>query len=278
MDESVIKEVLEADLQAPKNVYFRSRINSAGSVKEAQRLSEYKAFKKSSRAKIYQKLRQYKQPDVSVNELVAELIECPDSDIDTVAGKLLELHVSARERLHEREEFIRMVKKVIRPGSSVIDVGCGFSPLLFPAEFFKGLSCYFAVDKDTEATEAIRVFAKKRGIPNLLAYTWDISSGLSALSKLTGTDTYDTALMLKLIPVVGRADQAAGGIKRSIPVLGSFPATKLLATVSRESMTKHERIEKRELTALKQFARAFGLDIEAEFSCGGETGFCFSKN
>ena len=277
MDESVITEILEGELQTPKNVYFRSRINSVGSVKEAQRLSEYKAFKKSSRAKVYQKLRQYKQPDVNANELIAELIECPDGDIDTVAGKLLELHVSTRERLREREEFIGAVKKVIRPGSSAIDVGCGFSPLLFPAEFFKGLSCYFAVDKDTEATETIRVFAKKRGIPNLLAYTWDISNGLSALSKLTGTDTYDIALMLKLIPVVSRTDQAAGGNDRSMQVLGDFPASRILATVNRESMTKHESIEKRELSILKQFARAFGLNIEAEFSCGGETGFCFSK-
>ena len=277
MDRSVISAMLEEELKAPKNMNFRSRINSAGSINEAGRLREYKAFRKAVRGALYQKLRQYKMSSTGTNELLAELIGCADSDVGLAANKLLESHVSTRERLDDREEFIRTVSEFIKPGSSVIDVGCGFAPLLYPDEFFGNLSCYIAVDKDAEAAETVRVFAKRRGISNLRAYTWDIDSGLQALRALTGVDRYDAALMLKLIPVVNRTGRAAGGESRTAAILGDFPASRLLATVNRESMTKRESIEKRELSVLKHFARASGLKTLSEFTIGSEVGYCFQK-
>ena len=277
MDRSVIAALLAEELTAPKNTRFRSRINGAESIKEAQRLSEYKTFRKNMRAVLYQKLRQYKEPDLSANELLAGFVECAGSDIASTVDSLLRTHVSTRERMPDREEFARTVHGFIKPGDAVIDVGCGFAPLLWPAGFFENLSCYIAVDKDAEATETVRVFAKKCGITNLKAFTWDINSGLPELNRLTGIDRYDIALMLKLIPVVSRADQASGGAAGATSILGDFPAARLLATVNRESMTKRESIEKRELSVLKQFIRAFDFSIEAGFSGGSETGYCIVK-
>ena len=277
MEESAISGLLAAEMRAPGNAHIRSRIGGAGSVKEALRLSEYKAFRKNIRARVYQTLRQYKPTGLSASELLAGMIECDENDADSAADKLLGAHISTRERLPDREEFIRAINKFIRPGDIVADVGCGFAPLLYPAEFFRSLSCYIAVDKDTEATETVRVFAKKRGISNLRAYTWDISSGLEALRSLTGIKKYDIALMLKLIPVVSRADRAIGAQSRFMQVLGDFPAPALLATASRVSMTKYESIEKRELSALRKFAGSYSFDIVSEFSCGSETGFCLRK-
>ena len=277
MDRYMILETLCDELRSPKNTSLRALINSVNSLKDMQRLSEYKVFRKNIRERLYQKLRRYKPSQRSINEILAEFIECGRNDIQPLTDKLLEHHVSTRERLPDKNGFIKHLGAGISQGSAVIDIGCGFAPLLLPASFYRNLSCYIAVDKDTEATETVRIFAEKYGLANLKAYTWDIGSGLPALNKLTGIDQYDVALMLKLIPVVSRADQAGKIESRSIPVLGGFPALKLLATVSCESMTKYENIEKRELLILKHFARDHDLVIDDEFSCGSETGYYLSK-
>jgi 16S rRNA (guanine(1405)-N(7))-methyltransferase len=206
------------------------------------------------------------------------LIECEDKDIGGVTGRLLREHVSTRERLAEKDEFIARFCEDIAPGSVVIDIGCGLDPLLFPAGFYGNLSRYFAVDKDAQCVEAVRIYAKRLGIGNLSAFMWDIDEGLEALRRLTQTDRYDGALLLKVVPVAIRADTATRGDGALLPVLGKLPAARFLVTADRESMTKRENIEKRETAALRQFIRAFGFVIEAEFSCGSEVGYYLSSN
>ena len=276
MERGAIMQLLRAELLLPKNSAFRERVNDAGALKDVMRLSEYRAFRKNIRGSMYNKLRRYRPSGSTANELLAELIDCDDDEIDAAADRLLESHVSARERLPVRDAFTDDLRGCIEPGSVVIDIGCGLTPLLFPAEFYADMSCYIAVDKDADATEAVRVYAKRRGVGNLKAFTWDIGDGLTALYSLTGVSHYDAALMLKLIPVVTRADRA-GNDSRAIQILGGFPATKILATVSRESMTKNKSIERRELAVLRQFIQTYGLVAGSGFSCGNETGFCLKK-
>lgn len=277
LDRSAILRLLVEELLLPKNMDIRARFNYANSLRDARRLSEYKAFKKNIRSDMYRKLRRYKPSDHSIYGMLAEYIECDGKDISRCADRLLGEHTSTRERLPDRDAFAENIREGIKPGSAVIDIGCGFAPLLFPPEFFHDLSCFIAVDKDTEVTETVRIFAEKNNIANLKAYTWDISSGASCLASMTGVDHYDAALMLKLIPALYRTDRTGKNDARAIPVLGNFPAAIFLATVNRESMTKRESIEKRELGTLNQFARENGLRIGPEFSCGSETGYYLLK-
>ena len=277
MDYALILKLLAEELLLPKNAGFRTRLNSVNTLRDVQRLSEYKAFRKNVRGNLYQKLRQYKTSSSSINEILTRLIESEGNEVPLLINQLLEEHISTRERLPHKDEFIEYMSSDIKPGSILIDIGCGFNPLLFPTEFFERLSCYIAVDKDSEATEIVRVFAQKCNIPNLRAFTWDISSGVAALNELTGLDHYDVAVLLKVVPVVNRADQTHNNDKHALPVLGSFPASRFLATVSRESMTKYESIEKRETATLRQFVHTYGFNIESEFSCGSEFGYYLSK-
>ena len=276
MDRAAILKLVSDEYLSPKNQNFRSRVNNINTLNDVLRLGGYKTFRKNARGSIYQGLRRYKPAERSEYELLAGFIECNDDGVDAFAGRLLEEHVSTKERLPNREGFIECLQEHLKPGDTVIDIGCGYAPLMLPAEFFRSKSCYIAVDKDTESTEIIRIFAKKYGVENLKAYTWDIGNGLADLKALTGIDHYDTALMLQVIPVVNRADQARKGANQLLPVLGRFPASNLLATVSRESMTKYESIERRELSVLRQFIHTYDLRIESEFSCGAEVGYFLS--
>jgi hypothetical protein len=277
MDYGLIVKLLIEELLLPKNASYRTCFNGVDALKNVMRLREYKNFRKNIRGNIYQRLRQYKASSNSVNGILAKLIESDCIDAPSLINQLLEEHVSTRERLPNKDEFIGCMSRDIKPGSALIDIGCGFNPLLFPTRFFENLSSYIAVDKDAEATEIVGVFAKKCNIPNLRAYTWDISSGIYVLNELTGLDHYDAAVLLKVVPVVNRADQTYNKESQCMPVLGNFPATRFLATVSRESMTKHESIEKRETATLRQFIRTYGFSIDSEFLCGSEFGYCFSK-
>jgi len=277
MDLGTIFQLLTDELLLPQNVNFRAQINCTKSLRDVQRLNTYKSFRKNLRTCMYQRLRQYKNPEYDINQLTLDLIECNNTDVPTIVTKLLESHVSTRERLPYKDEFVSCVCQNIDSGKVIIDIGCGFNPLLFPIDFFDRISSYIAVDKDIESTEIVRIFSKKCNIRNLKAFTWNIRDGLFTLERMTGLNSYDFAILLKVIPVVKRADLTHRNEHLSIPVLGEFPATRMLATVSRESMTKFESIEKREIASLKQFVISYGFNVESEFSCGSEFGYYLSK-
>ena len=272
MDRARIEKLIAGELREPRQANFRDRLKTADSFSEARRTGEFKTFRKTVRTAVYRELRRYKA-DGGTNELLSALISCSPKETPAAVDRLLEAHISTAERLPHRGEFVESIRKEIERGGVVVDIGCGFAPLLFPEDFYRDLSRYIAVDKDSTSTELVRIFAKKLGIGNLEAYTWDISSGPAALNAMTGVDLYGAALMLKVIPVIYRADRAQGIDSRMTGILGSFPAGKLVVSVNRESMTKRESIEKRELGALRRFVDEYGLEVVSEFSCGDEAGF-----
>lgn len=284
MEPHHIARLLAAELFEPANTVFRRKIGKSLTLKNVQNLSEYKAFRKKMRSLLYQKLRQYKTSDYDAEAILARLIDCGDDQTESLLEQLLSVHVSTRERLPHKNEFLENVCDAIAPGSTVIDIGCGYNPLVFPREFYRKIARYIAVDKDAPSIEAVRVFARKFRIENMEPYIWDIASGLDALEQLTGIKTYDFAMMLKVIPVVQRLDRvrtsdSKGNMRMSMTtVMGNFPATRFLATVSRESMTKHESIEKRELGVLREFLHAYDFTEIAEFSCGSEFGYWVYRN
>ena len=277
MDIESIMKILAKELKSPRWMNFRFRIASCSTRKDIQRLKDYKLFVKNARKSIYNILRQYKSSEDKLNDSKVRLIECHEDELETCVTDMLIKHISTKERLASRDEFIIQLGGLVYDGDVLIDIGCGINPLLLPVDFYRRLSRYIAVDKDSESVEIVRIFSKRYGIENLFAYTWDIGDGIDELNALTGCDSYDIALLLKVIPVVNRADQKFNTGKECIPVLGNFPAKRVLATVSKESMTKHKSIEKRETGVLKHFVDDYHYNIESEFSCGCELGYYLSS-
>jgi tRNA-guanine family transglycosylase len=280
MERLLIYGLLKEEYALPRNAGFRSRVLGIASLKDVFRLSGYKVFRKNIRARLYQSLRQYKPNRNNLEALAAELISGDNPGrLENVLEQILGEHVSAKERLADRQNFTDVLRRVIPDGSVVADIGCGFNPLLISAEFYNNLSSYIALDKDTQSVEMVRIYAKKYGIDNLKAYTWDIGGGFSELEKITGISHFDAALALKIIPALYRADHTRGnsGSGYTIPIIGRFPASVMLATVCRESMTRRENIEKRELASLRRFTDEYGFTIESEVSFRNEFGFVLRK-
>jgi len=277
-DTEKIYEFLSQELLAPKNHALRKALSGVDSPQSAQRLGGYKQFRKQARGAVYKDLRRYKTSDYDVESGVAAFVASDAEACGLALERLLGLHVSTRERFPYRDEYIEKISGIAAAGDTIIDIGCGFHPLMLPPEFYRSLKCYIAVDRDVQAVEAARIFAEKFGIDNLRAFTWDISQGTAALEQLTGIKEYDLALLMKVIPVVCRAEQAQGRQDASmVSVLGRFPAKRILTTVSRESMTKHKSIEKRELATLHRFMETYGLVKTEDIEIGNEAGYLLEK-
>lgn len=279
MDREKILAHLRTELSSPKNAGFRGRIEKTQTLKAVLKLAECKAFRKKTRSYFYQNLRKYKTSDYDLEALLARFIESDGEETPILLQQLLDSHVSTRERLPFQKEHVELLRRLFPENGTVIDIGCGYHPLMLPPECYTNLKRYVAVDKDADSVEAVRVYARKFGIENLKAYTWDLSTGIAALEQLTGVQRYDFAMVLKVIPVLVRAEKMRREKteEAGIPVLGEFPVTTMLASVSRESMTKRESIEKRELAVLRQFMKTYDYREESEFSCGTEFGYCMSR-
>jgi 16S rRNA (guanine(1405)-N(7))-methyltransferase len=274
-----ILSLISSELRLPRCAELRKSAAAAKTLPKALRLSEWRDFRKWIRSSLYQTLRRYKSAEQEMDVWASQLQNCEDLvQIGELAEKLLLGHISSKERLPYKEDFARLLKEAAKPGYVVADIGCGLNPLMLPLEFYESLSLYMAVDKDPKAVETINLFAQKMSVKNLCAFRWDISTGVDELKSLTGILSFDLALVLKVIPVVARADQRHGAEEpKSLPVLGNFPAKTMLATASRESMSKRESIEKRELGVLRRFIKSYGYKTVSEFSCGDEFGFLLEK-
>lgn len=271
--------LLQKEYSHPKNADFRSRVCNSSSLKEILRLRDYKTFKKNARGFLYQSLRQYKPTENGLEALTAEFVSANSDNVEAIVERILVEHVSTRERLPDKNEFIDTLNQTLPKAGSIIDIGCGFNPLMIAPEYYQKFSCYIAVDKDPQAVEIVRLFAKKFGIENLKAFLWEIGDGLRVLERLTAMNHYDFAVALKVVPVLYRADHMYKPADKApaIPVLGEFPATQMLVTVCRESMTKHESIEKRELATLRQFIKEYDFHVESDVTFQNEFGFVLQK-
>ena len=269
--------LLAESLSVPEYAGLRRAVACAGDLRSVVRLAGYKGFRKAARTGVYRALRQYKNLGGDVDDVLAELVSCADEAAPQLFGLLVAAHISTRERLAYRDDFLKTLYALVTPQSRWIDVGCGFGPLLLPPDFFRPLSCYIAVDRDKQAIQAVNLYAKKNAIPNLKGYVWDIGSGQAELSELTGISHYDVALLLKVIPAVARADRIHSRGGKGLQVLGRFPANLVFATASRESMTKHESIARREMATLRRFAGDYDWGILAGYTWGNESGFRLSK-
>lgn len=266
------------ELSLPKNQNFRKKINEQSSSRKILRLSLYKSFYKSVKKSIYHYLRQYKTSDYDFEGLLARFIDCPKDESDYYLELLLKHHISTKERYDYREMVAHNIEMSIDDNTTVIDMGCGFNPLIFSPKFYRRIKQYIAIDIDVQAVEVVRTYAKKYNIDNLVAYSWDFSNGLDDLATLTGIERFDYAIVLKVIPVVMRSTHNHLETKNTaLETLGNISANKMLATVCKESMTKHQSIQKREQAALLQFVNEYNWLIESNFDSGLEFGYWLRK-
>jgi 16S rRNA (guanine(1405)-N(7))-methyltransferase len=200
--------------------------------------------------KVYNDLRRYFQSSCDTDKIINNI---NDVQKDTDEGrdffkKLLQQHVSTRERIEELDNFYDPVISYILSSKSILDVGCGINPLMVPFNSSDSkVEKYIAVDKDKKSIKIVDEYSKWLGNAKLEGINWDIKEGWDKLYNITGIKEYDIALIMKVITVVKRQESEL------LSILRDTPAKYLLITGSKTSMTKKCSIEKREKNDVIRF-------------------------
>jgi 16S rRNA (guanine(1405)-N(7))-methyltransferase len=239
-------------------------------IAEIRRMRVCRNAEKAARKHVYNYLRRYRRaeddgaPALRTLEALApgEAAETAQRAIRTIC----ESHVSTAERLPALKDFQAILASAAGEATSILDVGAGVLPLLFPFGACPKLECYCALDKDKFAVRAVRAFARWSGLAKLTARDWSIAHGWGAVLS-PGRTEFDLALLLKIVPVVARQET------QLLAALAETPARRLLITGSKQAMAKREAIAHRENATIRSFIERFGLTVRAQAETADELGF-----
>lgn len=247
-----------------KNEEVARLITAAATSKQLSKNATFKEFVKKNKKELYYKLRQYKSNDANKSELLQSLNEATSPR--QLLEKLAQVHVSSQERFAENETFYTELSKTIGAATVIADVGCGVQPLFFPKHQFPSLTKYIALDKDRESVEIMQRF--KEAFPAqyewLHPMVWNISEGWEQVCKTFDVETFDAALILKVVPVVKRIDPLL------LTELTAIPANTIVISGVKESMVKKHDIEHKERRAIMNFIKTSGREVINEFELANE--------
>ena len=253
------------------NQQLRAAVLDGNSAARLKRNRAYKQAASDARRNVYYHLRTYRTDAAQLDELIGKLQQAgPNSPVENVEqtiSAILQSHASTRERLPFQEEFYQRIFEVASPPTTIVDVGCGIHPLMFPwdSPWSEQITTYVALDHNTHDTACNQACAEFRNAEEkLIPLQWSISDGWRSPLQHTVDNSFDLALMMKVIPVVNRQQ------RELLPILCETPASHWLLTGSRVSMTKRRSIERREKRVMADFLRLANRSIKAEFVVGEE--------
>jgi hypothetical protein len=244
---------------------------------DPRRLRRTRAYKRAAdkiKTTTYNNLRQYKQRTqqladgiVALTELAAEGAGAYDPRAIAARDIIVTSHVSTRERLPDLETFHASLFELAPQPTSILDVGCGLQPLLFPFDGVGSLtSNYLGLDRDDAIVSAVNAWGQIVGGGRLQAQHWSLSDGFASVTNPATEGDFSLALGLKLIPVLARQE------RNLLPLFQEIPAPHFLVSGAREAMVKRRSIERRERASLLTFADEQGFKVLGSFETASELG------
>lgn len=263
-------EQIVIDTMGKHRKFLRLLAGETG-LKNILRTRFYHEVNQKARKQIYYELRQYNKNLELQEELMEALKQAVSRPVETgyreIIHQLVQTHISTRERLNSLDYFYSKLFDYIGESPTIVDVGCGLHPLLFPFnEKGKNTRCYVALDKDKTIISALSLFARIPGNSILFPLNWHIKDEWETVIQRIDGSQFHTAFLMKLIPVVFRIE------RKLLDILLRTPAETWVITGSKTSMTKHFDIERRERKIIHHFINESGKKIRGEFSTENE--FC----
>jgi len=232
----------------------------------------YRQAASQAKKDIYYRLRRYRQESDEFSKGLERLRHAgAGAQCQAAREALARSHASTAERWPDLDDFLERTQPVWRDCATLLDIGCGLMPLLFPFDRVGDrFRRYVACDRDARCIEAVNACGQVP--PGILeGCVWDIGDGWEALEKQTGIKRYDAAFLLKLVPVVARQQP------RLLAMLADAPADWLVVTGSRQALARRQDISRRERTVLGSFAKRHGLVVESEFETPSELGLVMRR-
>ncbi|MFP8880148.1 MAG: hypothetical protein VCE43_12240 [Myxococcota bacterium] len=239
-----------------------------------KRTRAYKQAAQKARTTTYNSLRVYKQEAQRIADGVDMLGELAfaganskDPRAVAVRDEIVASHVSTRERLPDLEAFVTAMFELAPEPASILDVGCGLQPLLYPFDSEGSVtSHYLGLDRDRSIVAAVDAWGRNVGGERLEARRWSLSEGFASVAGPEPGGGFALALGLKLIPVLARQERSL------LPLFQELPARRFLITGARQAMVKRRTIERRERASLLAFADELGFEIVGTLETTTELG------
>jgi len=245
-------------------------VDAAVNPKQLSRNAIFKNFVKKSRKELYYQLRKYKNnaDDRAALQSALEAARAHPTEeaLELLLQSVADFHVSSEERFEENDVFYDQLHQVLANAATIVDIGCGVQPLFFPAERFANITRYVALDKDKESVQLMQDI--KAIFPHKYQWlhpdNWNISEGCGKICKQHGIETFDVALVLKVVAVVQRTHPEL------VEELKNLAAKTLVVSGVKESMVKKQDIGRRERRLLLNFIESCGRTKLAEFELKNE--------
>lgn len=122
-----------------------------------------------------------------------------EDEIEASCREILSLHSSTRERLPILDRFYSAIFEITGQPATVLDLGCGLSPLALP--WMGPIARYIALDIDTDRVHFLNQYLSLAGFEPL-ARCQDV------LAR-PPDDTADVTLLLKMSPTLERQESGA---------------------------------------------------------------------
>jgi len=268
VEPEIVRTIVEQNFAKQPKIHQKilERLNT----EDITRFKDYQQIIKASKKQVYYLLRQYHQEPAKEIQLITQLKQLiTDSSsweqMDKIITELLLTHVSTRERFKYCTDFYTNLFNLLKPPKNLIDIGCGLQPMAYPFTMEK--INYVAIDKDCKVIECLKIFSSYVQPNCLTPICIDIAQGNWKTNLGTETDTFDVALMLKLIPVVYRQNRAL------LAKLAKIPAHHILITASTEAMTRNQNIRRREDKFLRKFIALTERNVVSDFCIENEFGY-----
>lgn len=245
-------------------------IESAGTADQVRRTRAYRDAAREAKRTVYYHLRRYRPAEPAAAEALRALEGTPaGTPMPTLGGRAREVaacHVSTRERLADLDGFLAQLAAHAGRPRTVVDVGCGVFPLVFPLDDQPGAGVeqLWTLDRDEAALRAVTAYARARADRRVRAVRWDVRDGWGALARHDPPERFDLALLLKVVPVIARQDPAA------LATLAAVPAELLVVSGSATAMTRRRDIRRREAGVIRRFLAAHDLRTVATFEAADE--------
>ncbi len=270
--------------EAFKNKRFMENVLEFSERKNFGKWREYRKVIKKTKKNVYYFLRQYKhEPEEKIKEKFSELRKAlkKEGKLEKTLElhkELLAMHISSKERTESYKNFYEKIFRVTGKPESVLDVSCGFNyfsilfmkleKLLyagteFKKEFVEEMNQYFLLIKNYSEIKA------KGFLLDLRERDFETRNELLDLNK--GKE-FDVAFLLKLIPVMEREKRGSTN-----GLIEAIPAKWLVLSVSKESMTKKEKIAFKEVKIIKNFIKENNLYLNTKIDFENEIVFITKK-
>ena len=144
--------------------------------------------------------------------------------LDDVCIQIMQLHASTKERIEQIREIYSYLSRHITCCSTVMDIGCGFSPFALPLLFEKP-GAYIAYDINRETIELLNEFFS---ITQSTLYEARLLDAASTTPDVSA----DIVLLFKLLPILQQQKKGRG-----FSLLAELTFQKMIISFPLKSMT-----------------------------------------